>query len=226
MHPSLVTPKSQDSETLPPFVVSSNGFPENTKPASKGTTKRITTPKKKESGNKLSSSNNDKEQPEMVEEPKVEPMKQDFHFYAMDHYEEMKQVCQQKLDNAFADGIVQTNTENQLFLLTTLLNARLIKNWEEASPSTRAEYLKKEEADRKRFMSEEEVASRHCATLTARRRSPKQSGDLGRAGSFGLSAVDVRTLGDGQDKSEVKRPMSEFDMNGTESFAKRAKSEV
>jgi hypothetical protein len=225
MHPSLVTPKSQDSETLP-FVASSNVFPEIKKPASKGTVKRTTTPKKKEGVNKLPSSNNDKE-PEMGEEPKVEPMKQDFHFYAMDHYEEVKHVCQQQLDNAFANGtIARTNTENRLFLLTTLLNARLIKNWESASPSTRAKYLKKEEADRKRFMSEEEVASRHCATLTARRRSPKQSGDLERAGSFGLSAVDMPTLDDGQGGSGVKRPKSEFDMEGVECSAKRAKAEV
>lgn len=225
MHPSLVTPKSQDSETLPPFVASSNGYPENKKRAS-GTVKKTASPKKKEGGNKLPPSNNDKE-PEMGEEPKVEPMKQDFHFYAMDHYEEVKQVCQQQLDNAFADGtIVQTNAETQLYLLTTLINARLIKNWEDSSPASRAEYLKKEEADRKRFMSEEEVASRHCATLTARRRSPKQSGDLGRAGSFGLSAVDVPSLSDGSGQLGVTRPKSEFDMNAAETSAKRAKAHV
>ncbi|KAL3826328.1 hypothetical protein ACHAXA_003652 [Cyclostephanos tholiformis] len=220
MHPSLVTPKSQDSETLP-LVVSLNGFPEIKKPATKGTVKRTTTPKKKESGDTMPPCSNSDKDPEMGDEPKVEPMKQDFHFYAMDHYEEVKHVCRQQLDNAFANGtIARTNAENQLFLLTTLINARLIKNWESASPSTRAKYLKKEEADRKRFMSEEEVASRHCATLTARRRSPKQSGDLERAGSFGLSAVDIPSL-DG-----TKRPKSEFDLEGVECSVKRAKAEV
>jgi hypothetical protein len=128
----------------------------------------------------------------MGEELKVDPMRQDFHFYAMDQYELVKQVCQRQLDDAFADGTISkdTSAENQLYLLTTLINARLIKNWEDAPPSTRDEYLKKEEADRKRFMSEEQVASRYCATLTARRRSPKQSSDLERSSSFGLSAVE------------------------------------
>lgn len=128
----------------------------------------------------------------MGKEPKVDPMRQDFHFYAMDHYELVKQVCQRQLDDAFADGTISkdTSAENQLYLLTTLINARLIKNWEDAPTSTREEYLKKEEADRKRFMSEEQVASRYCATLTARRRSPKQNSDLERSSSFGLSATE------------------------------------
>ena len=105
----------------------------------------------------MPSANNDKE-PEMEEEPQVEPMKQDFHFYAVDHYEDAKRACEQQLENSYADGSIHAkNKENQLYLLTTLLNARLIQNWEMSPPSTRAEYLKKEEADRKRFMSEEEV---------------------------------------------------------------------
>lgn len=163
----------------------------------------------------------------MEEEPQVEPMKQDFHFYAMDHYEEVKQVCQQQLDNSFADGsISEKNKEkNQLLLLTTLLNARLIQNWEEAPASKRAEYLKKEEADRKRFMGEEEVASRHCATLTARRRSPKQSGILGRAGSFGLTSnVEVPLLNT-QAEGSRKRPNGEVaDADVPERAVKRVKA--
>lgn len=62
-----------------------------------------------------------------------------------------------------------------------------------------------EEADRKRFMSEDEVASRHCATLTARKRSPKQSAagvmgsrvveGVGAARSFGLGEVVPQMVG-------------------------------
>lgn len=188
-----------------------------------------TAPKKKDGATKLSSSNNELD---LGEEPKVDPMKQDFHFYAMDQYELVKQVCQRQLDDAFADGSIssQMGAENQLYLLTTLINARLIKNWEDAPSSTRAEYLKKEEADRKRFMSEEEVASRHCATLTARRRSPKQTGDLRQAGSFGLSAVEVPSLkGECCDRvtaaeaSEfgVKR---DYDLDAVDSSVKRMKA--
>lgn len=78
-----------------------------------------------------------------------------------------------------------------------------------APPSTRAHYLKLEENDRKRFMSEDEVASRHCATLTARKRSPKQSGGgnctvsidrvsvegVGATRSFGLGEVVPQMVG-------------------------------
>lgn len=157
----------------------------------------------------------------MEEEPKVEPMKQDFHFYATDHYEDARQASQQQLENSFANGSIPEKTkENQLHLLTTLINARLIQNWEAAPPSKRASYLKKEEADRKRFMSEEEVASRHCATLTARRRSPKQSAGLGSVGSFGLASnVEVT-----RDDSTLKRPSREIDRDGFESAAKRVKA--
>ena len=156
----------------------------------------------------------------------MEPMKQDFHYYAADHYNEVSLACQQQLTAAYADGsIAETNNkENHLFLLSTLINARLIKNWENASPATRATYLKKEEADRKRFMSEEEVASRHCATLTARKRSPKQSG-VERAQSFGLtSTVEVpptvtssnnrsRGVGEKRKSDEAELNMDESSLN-------------
>jgi len=224
--PSLVTPKSQDSETL--LLPAATDKTVNKKPAANPTTKETNNSKKKESSHKMPSGNNDKE-PEMEEEPKVEPMKQDFHFYAMDHYEEAKQVCQQQLDKSFADGSIseKNKDKNQLLLLTTLLNSRLIQNWEKAPASTRAEYLKKEEADRKRFMGEEEVASRHCATLTARRRSPKQSGVLARAGSFGLTSnVEVHLMNT-ESEGLKKRPKSEVaDVNLPDRAVKRVKAEA
>jgi len=135
----------------------------------------------------------------MSEELNVEPMRQDFHFYALDHYEEVKRVCQAQISKSYQNGTLsERNKENELVLLTTLINARLIQNWERAPTSTRNAYLKKEEADRKRFMSEEEIASRHCETLTARRRSPKNTASA-RASSHGLTAqlskdVELPTL--------------------------------
>ena len=66
------------------------------------------------------------------------------------------------------------NKENDLYRLTTLMNTRLIQDWVSGPASLREQYMKMEDDDRQRFMSEEEVASRHCATLTARKRSPKQ----------------------------------------------------
>ena len=156
-----------------------------------------------------------------MEELKVDPMKQDFHFYAMDHFEEVKQVCQEQIDNSNSD----VPKEKQLYLLTTLLNTRLIQNWENASPATRAAYMKKEEADRKRFMSDEEVASRHCATLTARKRSPKMSNPVTglKAESFGLtSTLEIPSL-PGDAPGGSKRTIGgDF----AESSAKRAKTAV
>ena len=236
----MVTPKSPDeSDTLPPVAethnskTSRNNNNNNNKVASKGTHKR-TSSKRKESGNNTNKVHNDDNKELLdMEELTVEPMKQDFHYYAMDHYDEVKQICEKQLAKSIANGSIQQqkNKENHLFLLTTLINTLLIKNWEAAPASTRAEYLKREEADRKRFMSEEEVASRHCATLTARRRSPKQSGPLGKAGSFGLGLSTIPSLlasSDGDKEEEVgdgsmKRPGS-ADIDEGESLAKRVKT--
>ncbi|KAL7460402.1 hypothetical protein ACHAXS_000853 [Conticribra weissflogii] len=109
------------------------------------------------------------------EELRVEPMKQDFHFFAMENYEATNEDCRRKVENEKidVDGNDGDKESDRLFIQTTLLNSQLLSKWENATPATRALYMRKEEADRKRFMSEEEIASRHCATLTARKRSPK-----------------------------------------------------
>lgn len=126
-----------------------------------------------------------------MEELQVEPMKHDFHFYAQDNYNTIKAECQTQLDNDQSTSTTDDKSK-QLYLLTTILNARLIQNWENATPATRAEYMKREEADRKRFMSEEEIASRHCATLTARKRSPKSGGTLASTTSAALKNVNMK----------------------------------
>eukprot|EP00804_Cyclotella_cryptica_P011895 CCRYP_004398-RA/>CCRYP_004398-RA protein AED:0.26 eAED:0.04 QI:0/-1/0/1/-1/1/1/0/321 len=128
-----------------------------------------------------------------IEEPKVDPMKQDFHFYAMDNYQSVLDECKRKLIHS--NLVYQTSPENEVYLSTTLLNAHLIHKWEIAPQSTRAHYLKLEENDRKRFMSEDEVASRHCATLTARKRSPKQGGGGGGGGAVSIDRVTTEGLG-------------------------------
>ena len=121
-------------------------------------------------------------------------MKQDFHFYATEKYSEILTECKRKLHSA--------NLPDNVYLSTTLLNSTLIHNWETAPKDTRDDYLKLEEADRKRFMSEDEVASRHCATLTARTRNPKMAGAgdndagvVGKARSFGLGEVVPQMVG-------------------------------
>ena len=59
------------------------------------------------------------------------------------------------------------------YLVNSNLNCRLMEAWENVSDDVRQNCMTSEEADRRRFMEEEEIASRHCATLTARSKSPK-----------------------------------------------------
>ena len=214
MHPSLVTPKSlDDSDTGAPPALP----PIEQKSSKKKTTNKRGAKTRKESsfsGSRLHASSNKEFVVEEEEELTVAPMRQDFHFYAMDHYEQVKEVCKNQL--ATASTTSQKNKENELFLLTTLINEHLIKNWEAAPSSVRSEYLKKEEADRKRFMGEEEVASRHCATLTARRRSPKQAEP--RAGHVGCGLPSLL------ESSNAMGKRASNDMN--DSLPKRTKTAV
>ena len=112
------------------------------------------------------------------EEIQVDPMRQDFHFYAKDRFDAVKAQCEEECKQSSSQA---GNKENELYRLTTLMNARLIQDWESGPASLREQYMKMEDDDRQRFMSEEEVASRHCATLTARKRSPKQQNVPGKA---------------------------------------------
>ena len=112
------------------------------------------------------------------EEIQVDPMKQDFYFYAKDRFDTVKAQCEEECKQSSSQA---GNKENELYRLTTLMNARLIQDWESGPASLREQYMKMEDDDRQRFMSEEEVASRHCATLTARKRSPKQQNVPGKA---------------------------------------------
>ena len=237
MPPSLVTPKSHDdSETVPPPSVvmvaaisaatkkgGRNGNKKKKSPAKSSTSNNNCNSGRKESKLSTTSSKLHSTQDiELDEELTVDPMKQDFHFYAMDNYEQVKQICESQLAKSIANGsILQKDKENQLHLLTTLINTRLLQNWEAAPTSTREAYLKKEEADRKRFMSEEEVASRHCATLTARKRSPKQT--LGATGSFGLTSVPSLLPSDDIGGRGKRHGVHDGDDMGGESLAKRAK---
>jgi hypothetical protein len=99
-----------------------------------------------------------------AEEPiHVKPMRSDFHFFVDDMRESIKEIVENEL------GKESTN----IFLLFTRMNARLMKAWEDASDETKAKYFLKEEEDRRRFMADDDIMSRHCATLTARVRSPR-----------------------------------------------------
>jgi len=105
----------------------------------------------------------------------VEPMKQDFYLYAVDNMEECLEQARAAVREAISTA-PPTNTaieEDDPYLTMTNLNERLMASWQAQSRPVRMQYLSKEEEDRRRFQLDDEVASRHCATLTARSRSPK-----------------------------------------------------
>lgn len=83
-------------------------------------------------------------------------MRSDFHFYA-------EQFKKEALEKVGSENLNPLDT-------ITALNERLVSMWESQSSSTRNEYMMKEELDRSRFMNEDEIESRHCATLTSRPR--------------------------------------------------------
>lgn len=134
----------------------------------------------------------------LADMPSVKPMKSAFHFFA--------QEMMDSLQKAAEDEVRKTNNgQVDLYLGNTNLNGRLIKEWEDASQIVREEYMEKEEEDRKRFMADDEIASRHCATLTARARSP-QFGRTTKKEQKDYEDEDEESSGSGEsDEQEKKR---------------------
>ncbi|KAL3943175.1 MAG: hypothetical protein SGBAC_002736 [Bacillariaceae sp.] len=101
----------------------------------------------------------------------VRPIETDFHFFVKENLEHHRNLAEEEVRKS-------TNTDSadlDPFLVNTNLNSRLLTAWEKANQDTRDIYRKKEEDDRIRFMAEDEIASRHCATLTARGKSPRET---------------------------------------------------
>lgn len=97
----------------------------------------------------------------------VKPMRSAFRFFVNDMQDNLRQIAEEEVKRS------TKSQEVDLYLLNTNLNSRLMKEWEDAEEDVRDMYMNKEEADRKRFMADDDIASRHCATLTARARSPR-----------------------------------------------------
>lgn len=115
---------------------------------------------------------------------KVEPIRTDFHFFVKEHREEHLRLAQDEV----LDSVRQKQGDPEFplelvdpMLINTNLNTRLMRAWEHLSPEQREIYMAKEEDDRRRFMEEDEIASRHCATLTARGKSPRTTYENARA---------------------------------------------
>lgn len=108
----------------------------------------------------------------------VKPIQTDFHFFVHDVVDKIRKLAEDEVRASTADGTKGDPT----YLINTNLNSRLMKAWEDLAVSERDSYAKREEEDRKRFMDEDEVASRHCATLTARVSKTPGEGNSGAAG--------------------------------------------
>ena len=102
-----------------------------------------------------------------INHAEVKPIRTDFHFFVLDNKEKYKRLAE--------DEVRKSTKSDDLdpFLVNSNLNTRLMKAWEDLRKEERDAYMVKEEEDRIRFMEEDEIASRHCATLTARGKSPK-----------------------------------------------------
>jgi len=87
---------------------------------------------------------------------RVSAMRSDFHFYAEDN----KQIA---FDEIQSESILKDPVA-----IIAKLNEQLMTMWEGEPNNRRNEYMMKEEMDRTRFMNEDEIESRHCATLTSR----------------------------------------------------------
>lgn len=106
----------------------------------------------------------------------VAPIETDFHFFVKDLQGKLKIEAEDDVKKStFSIKDSDDGKINRLYLLNTNLNARLLRSWEDLPKESRDKYMEREELDRRRFMEEDEVASRHCFTLTARVRADEGS---------------------------------------------------
>jgi len=106
----------------------------------------------------------------------VKPIQTDFHFFVKKNIEKYLKLAEEEVRNSTkneSNGDDDKNRKLDPFLVNSNLNTRLMKVWEAVPKESRDAFMVKEEDDRRRFMEEDEIASRHCATLTARGKSPR-----------------------------------------------------
>lgn len=107
----------------------------------------------------------------------VKPIQTDFHFFIKQNLENYRRLAEEEVRNSTNDNSNMNENDNNRgldpFLVNSNLNTRLMKGWEALPKESRDAFMVREEDDRRRFMEEDEIASRHCATLTARGKSPR-----------------------------------------------------
>jgi hypothetical protein len=103
----------------------------------------------------------------------VKPIQSDFHFFVAEMRDKLKAQAEDEVRQA-----CKSEEKLDSYLVYSNLNCRLMKAWEGLTDAEHEVYIKKEQEDRRRFMQDDEVASRHCATLTARARSPDRKDNV------------------------------------------------
>lgn len=103
----------------------------------------------------------------------VKPIQSEFHFFVADMRDKLKEAAEKEVMESLKKKGADVS-EVDPFLVYTNLNDRLMRAWETLPKEERDVYAGKEEDDRCRFMEEDEVASRHCFTLTARVRAEQR----------------------------------------------------
>jgi hypothetical protein len=132
----------------------------------------------------------------------VKPIQTDFHFFVKDHLAKYRLLAEEEVRKSLGKD---PNDKEPLdtMLVNTNLNSRLMTAWEDLTREQRDAYMVKEEDDRRRFMEEDEIASRHCATLTARGKSPRTTSTNFSSSPTALSpkmgSVFATTLHEGAD---------------------------
>ena len=102
----------------------------------------------------------------------VKPIQTDFHFFVKEHIDTHRKLAEEEVRSSMEDKSEKLDS----LIVNTNLNTRLMKAWEGLGKESREAYMVQEEADRRRFMEDDEIASRHCATLTARGKSTRVIG--------------------------------------------------
>lgn len=103
-----------------------------------------------------------------ISHEEVKPIRSDYHFFVKANMAKFKALAEEEVQKSMKPG----DKKDMTYFVNTNLNTRLKHAWEIMGGEEREIYATKEEEDRRRFMEEDEIASRHCATLTARGEKP------------------------------------------------------
>jgi len=128
----------------------------------------------------------------------VKPIQSDYHFFVKANVVRFRELAEQEVRQS-----LKPDQNMDPYLLNTNLNTRLKHAWEMLTVEERGAYGSMEEEDRRRFMEEDEIASRHCATLTARGKAARNEKEERQTMEMGLGSAQSR---DSPDPNTMEKP--------------------